>query len=78
MYFSYHILQGERGMFALIRTRKKTEEMEKTVAALEEEKESLSHNIYLLRPDSLDLDLLEERARIVLNYSDPGDIIISE
>ena len=65
-------------MFALIRTRKKTEEMEKTVAALEEEKESLSHNIYLLRPDSLDLDLLEERARIVLNYSDPGDIIISE
>jgi hypothetical protein len=29
-----------------------------------------------LRPDSLDLDILEERARILLNYAHPDDLVI--
>jgi len=30
----------------------------------------------LLRPDNLDRDMLDERARLMLNYSHPDDIII--
>lgn len=36
----------------------------------------LENNVVRLRPLSLDLDLLEERSRVVLGYVDPGEQII--
>jgi cell division protein FtsB len=40
------------------------------------EKENLEREAYLLRPDSLDLDLLEEKARQVLNFAHSDEVVV--
>ena len=39
-------------------------------------KERLAEEVRLLSPDSLDLDLLDERARIVLNFVGDDEFVI--
>ncbi len=76
VYFTYHIFQGQRGVLAWIRLDKKLKEQEITLNALTKEKEFLEKEAYLLRPDSLDLDLLEEKSRQVLNFAHPNEVVV--
>ena len=75
-YFGYHAVQGDRGLIAWWSLRY---EIEKTGLELEEvtaAKQALEHKVGLLRPESLDRDMLEERARIMLGAIAPDDLII--
>ena len=76
IYFIFHALSGENGLRAYLVTKnqlkKQTEKLEKVEYALD----SLKRNVRLLSSESLDLDLLEERCRIILNYSAQDDVII--
>ncbi len=75
-YFAYHAVQGDRGLIAWWKLRY---EIEKTDFELDEvttQKETLEHRVSLLRPASLDRDMLEERARLMLGAVSPGDIIV--
>jgi cell division protein FtsB len=76
VYFTYHIFQGQRGVLAWIRLDKKLKEQEITLNALTKEKEYLEKEAYLLRPDSLDIDLLEEKSRQVLNFAHPDEVVV--
>ena len=76
VYFTYHIFQGQRGVLAWIRLDKKLKEQEITLNALTKEKEFLEKEAYLLRPDSLDLDLLEEKSLQVLNFAHPNEVVV--
>lgn len=76
VYFTYHIFQGQRGVLAWIKLNKKLNEQELILNDLMKEKESLEKEAYLLRPDSLDIDLLEEKARHVLNFAHPDEVVI--
>ena len=78
IYFDYHIVQGERGLFSWMRLRQKIAESEHHLSVIQSEKETLERQVYLLRPDSLDQDLLEERARKILNWGYPGEVVIYE
>jgi cell division protein FtsB len=78
IYFCYHIFQGDRGVISWIRLQKKIKIDEDTLQNLTQQKEVLERQVYLLRPDSLDVDMLEERARILLNYARPNEIIIHD
>ena len=40
------------------------------------ERVRLENRSALLRPDNLDRDMLDERARLMLNYSHPDDVVI--
>ena len=75
-YFTYHIFQGQRGVLAWIRLDKKLKEQEIILNTLTKEKEYLEKEAYLLRPDSLDIDLLEEKARQVLNFAHPDEVVV--
>jgi cell division protein FtsB len=76
VYFTYHIFQGQRGVLAWIRLDKKLKEQEIILNTLTKEKEYLEKEVYLLRPDSLDIDLLEEKARQVLNFAHPDEVVV--
>jgi cell division protein FtsB len=76
IYFGYHIVQGERGLISWMRLRQKITVSEGQLSVVQEEKETLQRRVNLLRPDSLDRDMLEERAYEVLNLGNPGDTII--
>jgi cell division protein FtsB len=75
-YFTYHIFQGERGIIAYVRLQQKFVVDENERNALQLSREQLEKRVYLLRPHSLDTDLLEERARAVLNFAHPNEVII--
>ena len=77
-YFIYHIFQGDRGIIAYFRLQQTVEANEKERAAQQVVREQLERRVYLLRPDSLDIDLLEERARAVLNFAHPDEIVIHD
>lgn len=75
-YFTYHIFQGQRGILAWIRLDKKLKDQELILNELTQEKEKLEREAYLLRPDSLDIDLLEEKSRQLLNFSHSDELVI--
>ncbi|MBV6632574.1 MAG: septum formation initiator family protein [Alphaproteobacteria bacterium] len=75
-YFGYHAIQGDSGFSAMV-------DLQTDVAALDIEREelraertALAHRAALLRDESLDPDLLEERIRSVLHYAGPSDRVI--
>jgi cell division protein FtsB len=75
-YFAYHIFQGERGFFAWLRLKQKIAEDEAILVNLQVQRETLERQVHLLRPDNLDLDMLEERARLILNFARPDEVVI--
>lgn len=77
-YFLYHTVQGERGLVAYAALSEQARIADFRLAQLYAERLEIEHNVILLRPDSLDLDMLEERLRAVLNLVDDDDVLVHE
>ena len=75
-YFAYHTIQGEHGVLAWLRLEKDLRVAEARAAVLEREQTKLQHRVGLLRPGSLDPDLLAERARALLNYGADDEVLV--
>jgi cell division protein FtsB len=75
-YFGYHAVHGEYGLAAYVRLHQRIATMETTHSELVEQREKLEHRASLLRPDSLDPDMLDERARTLLGFAHPDDLVI--
>lgn len=75
-YAVYHGVQGERGLLAWIDRSAAVEQARAEVAALAEERRRLERRVSLLRTESLDLDLLEEQARRLLNMGHPDERVL--
>lgn len=76
MYFGFHLLHGDMGYFALRGVNLKLAEAQQKHDALKEAREALENRVRLLRPDSLDLDMLDERARVVLGFVRPEERVV--
>lgn len=76
-YFIYHSIQGDHGMLAWRQLDLRVVEAEATLSDLQVERDSLERKVRMLRPESLDPDMLEEQARRLLNFSHPDDIVIT-
>ena len=77
-YFAYHLLHGDQGYFALKGLEKKLVTAEAKYEDKKEQRTALENRVKLLRPDSLDLDLLDERARVVLGFVKPNEKVVIE
>jgi len=75
-YFVYGTVQGDRGLVALYSMTQEMTRAEDALDELRRTRRALERRVALLRSESLDIDLLEERARIVLDYVNPDDIVI--
>ena len=75
-YFLYHAVQGDRGILAWVRLERDLAESRGLQGQLAREREHLDRQVGLLRPDNLDPDLLEERARVLLNYGHAEEVEI--
>lgn len=75
-YFGYHALQGDRGVLAWLRLEQELAQAQALDADLAAEERRLTQHIALMRPDHLDPDMLEERARLLLNYGRADDYLI--
>jgi cell division protein FtsB len=75
-YFAYHLVQGDRGLAAWLRLHHQLEDARTTRDSLKAERDALDRRVGLLRPEHLDRDMLDERARANLNLAGPNDIVI--
>lgn len=78
MYFGFHLMHGDMGYFALRGVDQKLTEAQKQYDSLRAERVALENRVKLLRPASLDLDMLDERARVVLGFVGPSERVILE
>ncbi|MBV9522965.1 MAG: septum formation initiator family protein [Alphaproteobacteria bacterium] len=75
-YFGYHLVQGERGLLAWLRITQELKAAKVELARLDGERTALDRRVSLLRPEHIDRDMLDERARATLNLAGPHDIVI--
>lgn len=76
-YFAYYAVQGDRGLMAMKHLQNEIAEAESILAQVSAERERMERRALLLRSDHLDLDVLDERARMMLNLNNPRDVIIT-
>jgi len=76
VYFTYHAIQGDRGILALLKLQKQLDLVQVQATSAQIERSKLERRSKLLSPSSLDPDMLEERARVMLNLAEQNDIII--
>ena len=78
VYFAYHTIEGDRGVLAYLRLKSQLDDAEIQLAKVTTDRQELEHRVLLLRPDHLDPDMLEERARVMLNMGRDGEKVIME
>ena len=75
-YLGYHAVIGDRGLLAWFRLQKEVETLSAELEQVRGERARLEHRVALMRPESLDPDMLDKRARELLNLAHPNEITI--
>jgi cell division protein FtsB len=75
-YFWAHAHSGHRGLKAQQDLLQQETELTRELAEAEAERASWEHRVSLLRPRSIDPDLLDERARVQLDFVHPRDLVL--
>jgi cell division protein FtsB len=76
VYFLVHAFQGDRGIPAWVQLREAIVQAEHQLAASTAERDALAARVNRLRNESLDPDLLEERARAMAGFVRPDEIVV--
>src|SRR5436190_22029995 len=75
-YFGYHLVNGDRGLRAMPHLQREVLVAEQNLAEAEATRKIWERRVAALRNQSLDPDMLEERARVLLNFARKDDIVI--
>ena len=78
LYFGFHLMHGDRGYFALRGVDQKLVVAKEKYSYLLAEREVLENRVKLLRPGSIDPDMLDERVRVVLGFVDSDEKVLME
>ncbi len=76
LYFSYHLLQGDRSALRLASLNSSIATMSQDYDAARLNRVEIEEKVLMMRPGSLNKDLLEERVRFVLGYTHENDFSI--
>jgi cell division protein FtsB len=75
-YFGVNAYTGAHGLKAKQDLAQQMDELSKELATLKLERARWEHRVSLLRADRLDPDMLDERARAMLDYVHPNDLVL--
>ena len=75
-YFGYHLVNGDRGLLAMARLEREVQIANQNLTEAETTKKIWERRVSALRNQSLDPDMLDERARALLNFARKDDVII--
>jgi cell division protein FtsB len=75
-YFWAHAHSGDHGLKAKQDLVEQAADLARELDQLKAERVAWEHRVALLRPNAVDPDLLEERARAQLDYTHPRDLIL--
>ena len=77
-YFAHNAYTGNHGLRAKEDLMLQQIELSEEVARLKTERGEWERRVNLLRSNSLDPDMLDERARAMLDYVHPRDLVLTE
>lgn len=75
-YFGFHALNGELGLVGRARIERQIADLQQQLDVLVKERQALAARVSLLRPESLDPDMVDERARLNLNLVNANELAI--
>jgi cell division protein FtsB len=75
-YFGVNAYTGNRGLKAKQDLDAQITELSAELATLKQERSRWDRRLTLLRSTSLDPDMLDERARVLLSYAHPHDVVM--
>jgi cell division protein FtsB len=75
-YFSWHGYYGPRSFDHRDALAAKAEVLDAKVTEIRGERQALERRVALMRPQSIDPDMLEELARSTLDFGKPGELIV--
>jgi cell division protein FtsB len=77
-YFGYHAIEGNHGLKAWLSLSAEKAKLSEEAALIHGKRERLEQRVSLMKPDSLDPDMLSEQARAVLGYAHPDEVVVYE
>jgi cell division protein FtsB len=75
-YFGVNAFTGNHGLRARQDLDLQIAQLGQELTALKAERAVWERRITLLKPEGIDPDLLDERARALLDYADPRDLVL--
>ncbi len=75
-YFGYHLQNGDHGLESRADLERRKNVLEGELAGLRDVRLRIERDVALLEPESLDPDMLDERARAILDLAHPDDLIM--
>jgi len=75
-YFGINAYTGNHGLRARQDLDQEVTQLNGELGTLKAERVIWERRVSLLRPESIDPDMLDERARALLNYSDPRELTL--
>ena len=75
-YFGMHAFSGDRGLRAQQDLEQQLAAMKGELAGLKAERAHWERKVSLLRADRIDPDMLDERARALIGYIDPRELVL--
>ncbi|MBI2719788.1 MAG: septum formation initiator family protein [Rhizobiales bacterium] len=75
-YFAWHAYYGERGLPYRDRLAAQAQGLADRYAVIEDRRKKIEHRVSLVRPDSIDPDMLDELARAQLEMAAPNEFVV--
>lgn len=75
-YMGYHMLHGERGLYALMRDNRELMRLEQELVTSKAAREKMELRVSHLRDGSLDRDLLDEQMRRMMGVMKKGEVVV--
>jgi cell division protein FtsB len=75
-YFAYHAHHGSRGLHAKTNYKIRISSLQAELKDVRQERTDWERRVNLLRADNLDRDILDERARALLNLAHKNDVVV--
>jgi cell division protein FtsB len=75
-YIGWHTLHGPRSFDNRDRLAAEAQEFETLLAVTESQRAKIDQRVQLMRPETVDPDMLDELARQTLDYALPGDLVV--
>ncbi len=77
LYLGAHAVTGPQGLVAFAALKSEGAALEQQLAALDAERDALSRRAARLKSAALDLDYLDERARVLLARAEADEIVFA-
>ncbi|MFT3726753.1 MAG: septum formation initiator family protein [Terricaulis sp.] len=77
LYLGANAVTGHQGLLSYVDLQAREHQLEDRLATLKQQRAQLEARAARLKPGSLDLDYLDERARVELAAGDAGEIVFA-